>query len=161
MSTVYILSGPPASGKTTVAQRLRAKYPDAIYISSDHFIERYARWCGKTYNDVFQKAIKKAEKRNKRLCKLAKEKGLDVIWDQTNLNMEIRRQRAYIFDGYKQVLYYAPQYSLEELKTRNKARERSPLSSMVMNKMYSFYQMPSKEELELWDEAHSFLELNI
>jgi len=157
--TLYLFTGPPASGKSTVAKRLRAQVPDAIYISSDELIERYARYIGKSYNDVFQKAIKRATKRVNKLVQLAKEKQLDVIWDQCNLTMEDRRNKAYKFDGYRQVLYYAPKWGLGTLKERNKGRDRSPLSSVVMNKMYSLYQFPSEAEKELWDETYCFIDL--
>lgn len=156
MPKLFMLSGPPASGKSTLAEQLRAKHPDAVYISSDAFIERYARYVGKKYNDVFQKAIKRATKRIPKLVKLAKERNLDAIWDQCNLQMEDRRNKAYKFDGYEKVLYHAADYELDTLLLRNKSRNRSPLSKDVMTKMYKLYQYPSKEEAELWDQIYEF-----
>lgn len=154
--TLYLLSGPPGSGKSTKAKQLRQEHPDAVYLSTDEFIERYARFIGRSYNDVFQKAVKKATKRLAKLIELAKKRNLDVIWDQTNLTMEDRRNKAYKFDTYNQVLHYAHNHPISVLLERNKTRDRSPLNEIIMRKMFALYQYPSTQDLTLWDEAYEF-----
>lgn len=152
-NTLFMLCGPPGCGKSTKAKELRTKFPDAIYISSDEFVERYARWCGITYNEAFFKAVKRASKRVSKLVKLAKEK--DVIWDQTNLTQAERRARQLNFPEHRYVLHYCPQVTLNYLLGKNKTRDRGPMRYEVIAKMHELYELPDKNELEdMWHETY-------
>ena len=152
-NTLFMLCGPPGCGKSTKAKELKAKYPDAIYISSDEFVERYARWCGISYNDAFFKAVKRASKRVTKLIKLAKEK--DVIWDQTNLTQAERRARQLNFPNHNYVLHYCPQLNLSYLLDKNKTRDRGAMRREVIIKMHELYEYPDSFELEdMWHESY-------
>lgn len=159
--TLNMLAGPPGSGKSTKAHTLKVLYPDAIYISLDEFVERYARWCGKTYNEVFQKAATAGAKRVKKLVQLAKDKKADIIWDQTNLNFKDRKKKADQFLDYKKILHYTPKLSLDVLLEINKTRERGAMDEKIIKDMHRFYGLPFKaEELEYWDEIHVITRTN-
>lgn len=155
-----LLAGPPASGKSTIAKKLRAKFPEALYISSDALIERYARWCGLTYNDVFHKAIKRATARIKKLVKKANEQKLNVIWDQCNLTRKTRLEKASLFPGYERILIYAPKYHPGFLRDRNLTRDRSPLAEHIIFSMNNQYEYPGEDELvNDWDGSYRFDDL--
>lgn len=158
----FLLAGPPGSGKSSQAARLRAQYPDAVYLSSDEFIERYARYTGQGYNDVFQKVIKRAIKRLKRLRDRAKEQGLSVIWDQMNADPMQRRGKMLDFETYHKVIYYTPQsLAYEELEKRNQSRPRGPFTEEVLRHLYNNYEAPTNGEIEdYWDESYEIAQQN-
>lgn len=158
----YMLCGPPGSGKSTQATLLRAQYPEAVYLSSDELIERYARYTGQSYNEVFQKVIKRAIKRLKRLRDRAKEQGLSVIWDQMNADPMQRRGKMLDFLDYHKVIYYAPRsLTFEELEKRNQTRPRGPFTEDVIRHLYNNYEAPTKGEIEdYWDEAYEIAQSN-
>ena len=149
-----MFAGPPGSGKSTQVRQIM-KSASYVYLSTDEFIERYARFTGKTYNEVFHKAIKRATKRLKKLKDYAIQNNLDAIWDQTNLTEQIRTSRREEFKNYVTVLIYS-NISLAETLRRNDNRERS-LDKNIVVKMFKAYELPSEEELSKWD---FFRELN-
>lgn len=150
-----LLCGPPGSGKSTKASELRRENPGAVYLSTDEYIERFARLYRKTYNEVFQHCIGRAGKRLDRLVKLAKKKKLDVIWDQTNLTEKIRCNRKGKFEDYRGILYYTPQLPLSILLERNKNRSRGPLDEKIIRNMHTGYQLPDTlEVLNFWEEDY-------
>lgn len=148
---LYVLAGPPGSGKSTKARQLRKDYPEAIYISSDEFIERVARRYGVSYNDIFFKVIKRATKRVSKLIKKAQEQKLPVIWDMCNLTQAERFVRRSNFPGYHCTLGYTD-VDWDTLVERNNSRERGKLNvDRVLRPKWLSYELPSEAELKLWD----------
>lgn len=97
--------GLPCSGKTTHYNKI---YKDRGYvqISTDQYIEEYAKSLGKTYSEVFwdKKAFVHAEQRMKNSLEYALQNGLNIYWDQTNMTAKSRRKKlAKIPDNYKRV----------------------------------------------------------
>lgn len=159
MPTVVMMSGPPGSGKSTQAAIWKKKLVNPLYLSTDEFIERYARFIGKTYEQAFSsKVFTHAKKRMAKLIAKAKAEGRSVIWDQTSLRMTDRVEKAYQFVDWKKVLCYAKKPDKEELKERNKTRPRGPLSWFkVIGPMVKNYEYPSEVELkDMWDESYEF-----
>lgn len=96
--TLFILAGPPASGKTTFREsaRLISRY-SANIVSSDDSIDRMARANHCTYDDVFNLPEHKDELRHIMDRKIwteaadhAIEHSNSVVWDQTNLTPKSR-----------------------------------------------------------------------
>ena len=82
MTTVYMLVGVPASGKSTwVANQ---KFEDVIIASSDAYIDTVAAKSGKTYNQVFSSAIGYAQKFVDAQVQTAINLDKTLVWDQTN-----------------------------------------------------------------------------
>jgi len=76
MAKLYMLVGVPGSGKSTwVANQ---KFEDAIIASSDAYIDTVAAKSGKTYNEIFSRAIGYAQKFCDSQVQTAINKGANV-----------------------------------------------------------------------------------
>ena len=92
---LYMLIGLPGSGKSTFINKILNPNKDwyTIVLSTDASIERYAEAHGKTYDDVFQEAIKGAETYLNDKLDHAIEHEYSIIWDQTNLTRKSRARK--------------------------------------------------------------------
>ncbi len=89
-----MLCGIPCSGKSShVSDTLIAEYPDAVVLSTDRYVEQYAKVRGKSYVEVFDEAIGPAGKQLESDLIAAVSAGLDIIWDQTNLTRKVRTRK--------------------------------------------------------------------
>ena len=59
MNQLLMLCGIPTSGKSTYVQKLKTldDWKDAVVLSTDNYIEEYAKGVGQTYNEVFDDVI--------------------------------------------------------------------------------------------------------
>lgn len=143
----YILVGLPGSGKSTVRYRLREQHNDGllIEISSDDYIERYAKARGQSYNEVFKQAVGPAQKHMENLLAAAIATERNIIWDQTNLTKNKRKQiLKKIPDQYKKVCLYVGT-DLAECLLRNSQRERS-IPEHVIVSMHKGMEIPTDDE---------------
>jgi predicted kinase len=95
MSELVMLCGIPTSGKSTYVKRLKKLdyWKDAVVLSTDNYIEEYAKRVGQTYNEVFDDVIPDATRQLEIAFIEAKDKGKDIIFDQTNLSKKTRRKK--------------------------------------------------------------------
>jgi hypothetical protein len=77
-------------------------------ISSDDYIDHEARLQGKTYTEVFDKAVGPANVAIEADAKAAKMLGANVVWDQTNLTVKKRKIILDKFKDYDKVCVYFP-----------------------------------------------------
>lgn len=92
--TIYMLVGPPASGKSTWrAKHLAQTERPTVVISSDDYIDALAANLGITYSDAFKKADMKEITRvlNNQFDEAIK-RGDDIILDRTNMSAKTRRK---------------------------------------------------------------------
>jgi predicted kinase len=84
---LIMLCGIPTSGKSTYVEKLKKmKYwENSVVLSTDDYIEKEAKRMGLTYNQIFDDAIGDATRELELQLNMAKDKGKDIIWDQTNL----------------------------------------------------------------------------
>lgn len=145
---VQILCGCPTSGKSTYAlnEIAHPANTDAVLISTDNIIEKYAREEGKTYNEVFEEHIFRANKEMYSQVKDAIRQRKSVIWDQTNLTAKSRKKKLANFPSYyiKVAVYFIIPYS--EIITRNQTRPGKLISEKILQNMYDSYEIPSCSE---------------
>lgn len=143
-----MLCGIPTSGKSTYVKRLK-KIPyweNAVVLSTDNYIEEYAKRVGQTYNEVFDDVIKDATRELELQFNMAKDKGKDIIWDQTNLSIKTRKKKLSKLPSYyhRGVIYF--EVSLEEALERNKHREGKFIPESILKRMWHQFEVPTLSE---------------
>lgn len=148
---LYMLVGVPGSGKSTWLKS-QDWSGDCVIVSTDHYIDLEAAAQGKTYNDVFESAIKDATARMKADIASAVKEGKDIIWDQTNTTVKSRKSKlASVKDYYKiAVVFNVPEEA--ELTRRLESRVGKSIPWHVMDSMIEGFSMPTEEEgfNEIW-----------
>ena len=89
-----ILSGLPASGKSTLVDQLKQadEFGEVHVHSTDNIIQLKADSLGLTYNDVFKTTIDTATKQASAALSESMKQGKYIVWDQTNLSVSKRRK---------------------------------------------------------------------
>ena len=142
MPNLYMLVGVPGSGKSTW---IKNNKHDAVVLSTDNYIERYAMKTGKTYNDMFKELIDVATNEMGRDLEYAVKNNRDIIWDQTNLTVKSRKGKLNkIPKDYKKVAVY---FSVpKDLRDRLASRPGKTIPEPVIISMINQLQPPTKEE---------------
>lgn len=143
-----MLCGIPCSGKSTYVETLKKmKYwENTIILSTDNYIETQAQRMGRTYNEIFQDCIDNATRKLEIDFIEAKDKGKDIIWDQTNLSIKARRKKLSKLPSYcrRSAVYF--EISLEEVLERNKHREGKFIPDSILKRMYHQFEVPTIAE---------------
>jgi predicted kinase len=140
-----MLCGLPTSGKSTYVETLKKmKYwENAIVLSTDNYIETQAQRMGTTYNEIFQNCIDEATRQLEIDFIEAKDKGKNIIWDQTNLSIKSRRKKlSKLPSFYARGAIYFP-ITLEEALERNKHREGKFIPESILKRMYHQFEVPT------------------
>ena len=148
MPELVMLCGIPTSGKSTYVKRLKKLdyWKDAVVLSTDNYIEEYAKRVGQTYNEVFDDVIPDATRELELQLNMAKDKAKDIIWDQTNLSVKTRRKKLLKLPSYygRGVVYF--KVSLEEALERNKHREGKFIPESILKRMWHQFEIPTHNE---------------
>lgn len=148
MPECVLLCGIPTSGKTTFIKTLLSQpyWSNAVVLSTDNYIEEQAKRLGMTYNEIFQDCIDEATRQLEIALIEAKDKGKDIIWDQTNLSVKTRKKKLSKLPSYyrRGVVYF--KVSLEEALERNKHREGKFIPKSVLKRMYHQFETPTISE---------------
>lgn len=143
-----MLCGIPTSGKSTYVEKLKKidYWKNAVVLSTDNYIEEYAKRVGQTYNEVFDDVIEEATRQLEISFIEAKDKGKDIIWDQTNLSIKTRKKKLAKLPSYyrRNAVYF--EVSLEEALERNKHREGKFIPESVLKRMYHQFEIPTRNE---------------
>lgn len=157
MTTVNLLVGLPASGKSTFYEN---NFSNHFRYSTDDVIEALAKERGITYTEAFDDSVVEfaAEWANMELAQAVEDRR-PIVWDQTNLGMYKRaKSLAMIPDHYYKVGYvFLPPFfdrHFDELERRLNSRPGKEIPKSVMIDMMSRYQMPTITEG--FDEVHYF-----
>jgi predicted kinase len=143
-----ILCGIPCSGKSTYVQKLRTlKYwENCVVLSTDNYIEQRAQELNKTHNDIFKETIKEANNNLQQELDRAIDDGKDIIWDQTNLTIKIRKNKlSRLPSQYRKCSIYFTT-SLDAALKRNKTREGKFIPEDVMTSMFKQFEIPTIAE---------------
>ena len=148
MPELYMLCGIPTSGKSTYVDKLKSmKYwENAVVLSTDNYIEAHAKHLGKTYNEVFDDVIPNATRELELQLIMAKDKGKDIIYDQTNLSKKTRQKKLKKIPSHYHRTIVWFEITLEEALTRNKLREGKFIPESILKRIYHQFEIPTIEE---------------
>lgn len=152
MNTLYVLVGVPGSGKSTwVKQQKWAK--DCVVVSTDEFVEEYAKAQGLPYSKVFESFMPTAVDLMVEKVKRAREEGKDIIWDQTSTTPASRARKFNMLPGYKKIAVVFKTPPTAELHERLNSRpgKEIPWTVVSMMSQQLEHDPPTEEEFdEIW-----------
>jgi predicted kinase len=151
MPKCYQLIGVPGAGKSTwIKNQDWAK--DMPVISTDNFVEAYAKEQGKTYSEVFDDYMPIAVKLMVNQALICQANNLDVIWDQTSTTIASRKRKFNTLPGYEHIAVVFKTPEKEELSKRLASRPGKNIPDHVMRSMIDGFDMPTEDEgfTEIW-----------
>ncbi len=143
--------GVPGSGKSTwIRNQIWAL--GLTVVSTDTFVEDYARAQGQTYNEVFQDYMPRAVDLMAQQVVFAREHGHSVIWDQTSTTVASRRKKFRMLPDYEHVAVVFGTPEPAELARRLAGRPGKSIPDHVMLSMLQNLKEPTLEEgfQEIW-----------
>jgi predicted kinase len=151
MPKCYQLIGVPGSGKSTWVSEQDWALGLTI-VSTDAFVEDYARAQGKTYSEVFTDYMPTAVNLMAEQVVFAREHGHDIIWDQTSTTIESRARKFRMLPDYEHiaVVFETPEHN--ELMRRLMSRPGKEIPDHVIASMIASWEEPTEEEgfKEIW-----------
>jgi predicted kinase len=151
MPKCYQLIGVPASGKTTWVNSQNWALSCA-YVSTDKWVDIYAKEVGKTYSQVFTDFMPMAVELMAKEVVLARDFGRDIIWDQTSTTVKSRLRKFSMLPNYEHiaVVFKTPEH--KELMRRLLSRPGKDIPNHVIASMIASFEMPTEDEgfKEIW-----------
>ena len=152
MPKVYVLVGVPGAGKSTWIRDQDWALGLTI-VSTDAFVEDYARAQGKTYNQVFKEYMPTAVDLMTEQVVFAREHGHTVIWDQTSTTVKSRKKKFRMLPDYEHIAVVFKTPEADELAKRLAGRVGKSIPDHVMRSMIEGWEEPTVEEgyVEVWN----------
>ena len=153
MPTIYVLIGPPASGKSTWREAYCAKIAEpTVVLSTDDLIEDYAISNGINYNEAFGLIdFSELEKKMFSNMRDAFANSCNVIVDRTNMSVKSRRRfLSNVPKNYNKIAVVfdiEPSLLFQRLNKRAKETGKNIPEKNVMS-MIGNYQEPTLEEFD-------------
>jgi predicted kinase len=151
MAKCYQMVGVPGSGKSTwIFNQEWAN--DCVIVSTDDFVQAYARSVGKTYSEVFDEFMPEAVNLMAKKVVEAREMGKDIIWDQTSTTIASRARKFRMLPDYEHIAVVFETPSRIELRRRLDSRPGKEIPWVVVEGMLASFEMPTEEEgfKEIW-----------
>ena len=151
MPKCYQLIGVPGSGKSTWTKS-QDWAKDIPVVSTDNFVEKYAKEQGKTYSEVFEEYMPIAVKLMANQAAICRANNKDVIWDQTSTTLASRRRKFNMLPDYYAIAVVFKTPEQEELMRRLSNRPGKDIPGDVMSQMISNFDIPTEDEgfKEIW-----------
>ena len=131
VNTMYVLVGVPGSGKSTwVKNQVWAK--DIPVVSTDKFVEDYAKEQGKTYSEVFDEYMPIAVRLMVNQALICQANNKDLIWDQTSTTIASRKRKFNTLPGYEHIAVVFKTPEKDELAKRLASRPGKNIPDHVM-----------------------------
>jgi len=148
-----MLVGVPGSGKSTWHSD-QEWLQEAAYISTDRYVEEYAKSQGKTYSEVFKEVMPKCVEYMTGDVIHAREAGKDIVWDQTSTTLHSRLKKIRMLPDYYAIAVVFNSIEREELNRRLQSRYDSGkiIPENVVQDMIDNWEEPTLEEgfKEIW-----------
>ena len=145
MAKCYQLIGVPGSGKSTwIKNQDWAK--NCVVVSTDEFVEDYAKEVGSTYNDVFDEYMPTAASMMAGKVVSTRKEGKDIIWDQTSVSVKSRKRKFKLLPDYEHIAVVFNTPEMDELMQRLASRPGKNIPLSVMDKMIRSFVMPTLDE---------------
>lgn len=151
MAKCYQLVGVPASGKSTWISQQNWSLPCAI-ISTDKWVDIYAKETGRTYSEVFDNFMPMAVELMSKEVVTAREMNRDIIWDQTSTTVKSRAKKFRMLPDYYHIAVVFKTPDQEELTRRLNSRPGKTIPDHVIRSMINGFEMPTEDEgfKEIW-----------
>ena len=151
MPKLYMLVGVPGSGKSTWIK-------DQVWalglpvVSTDSWVEDYARQQGKTYSEVFEEYMPVAVRLMTNHALTAQANNNDIIWDQTSTTRASRAKKFRMLPDYYAIAVVFPTPEPAELERRLAGRPGKTIPPEVVERMIQDWEEPTLEEgfREIW-----------
>lgn len=151
MPKCYQLIGVPGSGKSTWVNS-QTWAVTCAHISTDKWVDIYAKEVGKTYSQVFTDFMPTAVELMAKEVVNARDMGRDIIWDQTSTTVKSRLKKFNMLPDYEHiaVVFKTPEHT--ELMRRLFSRPGKEIPDHVIASMIASFEMPTEEEgfKEIW-----------
>jgi predicted kinase len=142
----YILIGLPGTGKSTWIKKQTWALGLTV-VSTDAFVEDYARAQGKTYSEVFESYMPRAVELMVEQVKAAKELGHTIIWDQTSTTIASRKRKFNMLgDKYDMIAVVFMSPDKEEWQRRLASRPGKVIPEHVLLDMQKNFEYPRYAE---------------
>jgi predicted kinase len=141
----YQLVGVPASGKTTWYKN-QSWAENCVVVSTDEFVEDYAKEVGSTYSDVFNDYMPTAVELMANKVVWACEHDRDIIWDQTSTTVKSRAKKFRMLPDYEHIAVVFETPSRIKLKQRLDSRPGKEIPWVIIDGMMASFEMPTIEE---------------
>ena len=153
MPKCYQLVGVPGAGKSTwIKDQIWAL--GLTVVSTDAFVEDYARAQGKTYSEVFTEYMPTAVGLMAEQVVRARTLGHDIIWDQTSTTIASRTRKFNMLPDYEHIAVVFATPEPAELVMRLDSRYDSGkiIPDQVVQDMINNWEEPTLEEgfEEIW-----------
>jgi len=131
---LYVLVGVPGSGKSTWVDDQEWAITCAR-ISTDKWVEIYAKEVGRTYSEVFTDFMPTAVDLMAKEVIAAREMKRDIIWDQTSTTIASRARKFNMLPDYYKIAVVFKTPEKEELAKRLASRPGKEIPISVVEQM--------------------------
>jgi predicted kinase len=145
MTKCYQLIGVPASGKSTWIKSQDWALGLTV-VSTDAFVEDYAKSQGKTYSEVFKDYMPTAVNLMADQVVFAREHNHTIIWDQTSTTIASRAKKFRMLPDYEHIAVVFRTPNRDELDVRLSGRPGKHIPKDVIDSMIANWEEPTEEE---------------
>jgi predicted kinase len=139
------LVGVPGAGKSTWI-KTQTMLDNFVVVSTDNFVEQYAKEQGKTYSEVFADYMKIAVRLMANQVLIAQANNKNIIWDQTSTSVGARAKKFNMLPNYEHIAVVFPTPEKDELARRLASRPGKNIPDHVMRSMIDGFVMPTLDE---------------
>ena len=147
----YQLIGVPCAGKSTWIKNQDWALGLTV-VSTDMWVEIYAKEQGKTYSEVFKDYMPTAVDLMANQVVFAREHGHTILWDQTSTTLASRSRKFNMLPNYEHIAVVFRTPDLDVLKERLASRPGKEVPWEVVQGMIDNWEDPTIEEgfTEIW-----------